>query len=274
MSFTGALLKPSEKGERRPTASRSIAKGSRYEILKDKIRTWWDDRFKIGEYLKEIKDAKLYKSEYGTFEEFSEGEFGIKQAYAYRLIEASDVRLSLGNSTIVEKLERPSQAHALAPVPVEQRAEVLTKVAERGPVTARAIRETARTARAPKSPKVQQAVILDKTGYAIPESILGDWQRAERTANGWLIQISQVRTELKSHLDEQDLIVASLTNTTLSDLNNAYTSITCALPYAVCTSCQGHQRKKCNLCKGRGFLDKFSWKSFVPAETKKLRGGK
>lgn len=115
---------------------------------------------------------------------------------------------------------------------------------------------------------------FDKTDYPIPDSILEDWQRAEARARGWLGTISKLRMEVKSDLDDQDVIVASVTNTTLADLNNAYTSLSCVTPYAVCASCQGHQRKKCNLCKGRGFLDKFAWKSFVPAETKKLRESK
>jgi ParB-like chromosome segregation protein Spo0J len=112
---------------------------------------------------------------------------------------------------------------------------------------------------------------LDKTGYVIPESILPDWERAEQIGRDWLSRISSLRTELKSHLDDQDLIVASVTNTTLADLNNAYTSVKCVVPHAVCTSCQGHQRKKCNLCKGRGFLDDFAWRSFVAPELKAMR---
>src|SRR5438876_1917674 len=96
-----ALLKPSQRtGAKQPTSFSRQRKVSRYEILKDKIRNWWEDRFRVGEYLKEIRDGKLYRPQYDTFESFSDAEFGIKQAYAYRLIEAFNVRGSLGNSTI------------------------------------------------------------------------------------------------------------------------------------------------------------------------------
>lgn len=282
MGFRGALLKPSEKGERRPTASRTIAKASRYEVLKEKVRVWCEDRFKIGEALAEIQRDKLYKNEYATFEELCETEFDIKRAQAYRLIEAVSVKTSLSDlspmgdkivshvlhseSSLADTVTNERQARALGAVPEEKRVEVLIEAAKApGPVTAKRITEAA------KAPKIEKAVILDKTDFPIPDSVLEDWQRAETRARGWLSTISKLRMEIKSDLDEADVIVATVTNTTLSDLNNAYTSLKGVTPYAVCTSCQGHQRKKCNLCKGRGFLDHFSWNSFVSPEMKKLR---
>ena len=114
----------------------------------------------------------------------------------------------------------------------------------------------------------------DRTGYAIPESILFDWERAEETAARMLRSISDTRSELRRALEEQDLIYREITTTTLADLNNAYASLKCVRPYAVCSSCAGHNRAKCSLCQGRGFLSEFAWGMFVPAEIKKMRGGK
>lgn len=275
MAIGGPLLRPSEKGERRPTVrsnGRAVAKVSRFEILKDKIRGWWEDRFKVGEYLKEIKDGKLYKSDYATFEEFCESEFGIKQAYAYRLIEASDVKTSVSDSTIVEKLVRPSQATALAAVPVEQREEVLTKVAESGPVTAKAITEVAQTI-TPKpapSPKLEKEVHHDKTGYPIPEGIWEDWQRAEGFGSN-LRELSRIKGEISRGLEGEDVIFREINSSSVSALTNLYAELKCVLPYAVCTSCQGRQKSKCSLCKQRGFISEFAYKQFVPAETKAMR---
>lgn len=125
----------------------------------------------------------------------------------------------------------------------------------------------------PKKSETPEAQ-LDRTGYAIPESILFDWNRADGTSKSLLSQISNVRSELKNALKEEDIIFREVTNSTVADLDNAYTSIKCVAPYAVCTSCQGHNRKKCSLCKGRGFISEFAWRSFVPAEIKRLRGKK
>jgi hypothetical protein len=129
-------------------------------------------------------------------------------------------------------------------------------------------------ARETKAKKVKPEVQLDKTGYAIPESILFDWNRAAETSKDLLSHVSAVRSELRNAFKEQDIIFAEVTNTTEADLNNAYTSLKCVAPYAVCTSCQGHNRKKCGLCKGRGFISEFAWRSFVPEEMKKMRGAK
>lgn len=129
----------------------------------------------------------------------------------------------------------------------------------------------ATVARETKKKAEAKAVHLDKTGYVIPEQILEDWNRATDTGKKWLQSVSTLRSELKTSFEEEDLILAEITNTTIADLNNAYTSIKCIVPYAVCTSCQGVQRKKCALCKRRGFLSEFAWRSYVPAEDKKMR---
>jgi len=129
-------------------------------------------------------------------------------------------------------------------------------------------------ARAAKAKAERPAERLDKTGYPIPEAILFEWDRAAEAAKTLLSHVSAARSELKNALAEGDAIFAEVTNTTAADLDNAYTSLKCVAPYAVCTSCQGHARKKCSLCKGRGFISEFAWRSFVPAEIKKLRGAK
>lgn len=264
----GALLKPSEKGERRPTASRAIAKGSRYEILKDKIRTWCEDRFKVGEMLAEIQRDKLYKSEYATFEEMCEVEFDIKRAHAYRLIEAVAVKASV-LSPIGDKVTNEGQARALAPVPVEQREEVLTKVAESGPVTAKAITQVAQVAARP-SAKPEKVIHHDKTGYPIPDGIWEDWQRAD-AFSAELREISRIKGIVEKGLETGDLIFRELNSGAVAFLINLYGELKCVVPYAVCSSCSGRTRDKCALCKGRGYLSDFAWGQFVSPQVKEMR---
>jgi hypothetical protein len=61
-------------------------KPTRYEVLKDAIGRWMSDRLRVAEMLKEIRDGKLYKKEYPTFEAFCAKEYGISQTHAYRLL--------------------------------------------------------------------------------------------------------------------------------------------------------------------------------------------
>ncbi len=266
----GALLKPSERSGAKPTASFSRQrKVSRYEVLKDKIKTWWEDRFRVGEYLKEIRDGKLYRPEHKTFEEFSEVEFGIKQAYAYRLIEASDIRGSLKNSTIVEKLVRPSQATALAAVPEESRVEVLeTAAAGNDKVTAKAIATAAAAIVKPK--KSTKPLHLDKIGCPIPDDVYPDWQASEARED-ILRQAHRLKLTVEKALEDKDLSFREITNSTVADLHNAWSALQGLIPFAVCPTCEGHNRKSCTLCKQRGFLSKFGYEHWVSKKARELR---
>lgn len=274
MAFRGALLKPSERnGGAAKTPRRGISKQSRYEVLKEKIRNWWEDRFKVGSALQEIRDQKLYKHEHETFEEFCQAEYGFERAHAYRLIGFAEVKASVELSPMGDKIQNERQARALAPVPVEQREEVIEKAAEKGPVTAKAITEAAQEvvkAEPAKAAKEEKQQYLDKTGYPIPSAILEDWKRAADYASV-LRQISAIKSGLKKGLDESDLIFAEVTNTTVSTLANAYGDLKRVLPYAVCPTCQGRTPKKCATCRGRGFVSEFYYTTCVPEETKRLR---
>jgi hypothetical protein len=96
----------------------------------------------VGTALAEIRDAKLYRSDYGTFEDYCREKWGWKKSYSYMLIEASSIVKSLPQkvSTIVDT---ESQARELAKVEPEKREEVLTKASESGKVTAQSIKEAA-----------------------------------------------------------------------------------------------------------------------------------
>jgi len=265
MAFKGALLKPSEKGERRNGTSRSIAKGSRYEVLKEKIHGWWDDRLKIGEALREIQEGKLYQAEYASFEDFCEEEYGLKRAQAYALISASNVKDSIQMSAIADKITNVTQTRALASVPEEQRVAVIEKASEQGPVTAKAISEAAETIAAPKPEKR-----LDKTGYPIPKEILSDWRNAE-SFNDTLSQLHRIKLRIEKALEGSELAFREVTNSTVSELESAWGDLQRVLPYVVCPTCQGRTREKCQLCKQRGWISKFGYEHWVNKATRELR---
>jgi hypothetical protein len=228
----------------------------RYKKLKLFIKVWVSDRFEVGKALAEIKEDKLYRTEYPTFEEFVKTEYGIERAHAYRLIEAAEVKRLSPKGDI----SNISQANALAKVSPEKRGEVMAKAGADGKVTAKSIEAAAKPTR---------TIDLDRTGLPIPESILADWQRAEETASELMGKVSDVKCAVERGLD--DIIFAEVTNSTVADLQNAYTALKTVQPWAVCTACGSHQRKTCRLCKGRGFISKFLFDHAVTAETKKLR---
>jgi len=99
----------------------------------------------VGRALAEIRDLRLYKPEFKSFEDYCQEKWGWTKQHAYRLIECAPVVKSNPQVTSI------NQARELARVPEADRAEVLEAAVEAGPLTARAIREAAEEARVPKA---------------------------------------------------------------------------------------------------------------------------
>jgi hypothetical protein len=94
----------------------------------------------VGLALMEIKERKLYRGAYTTFEQYLDQRWHVGTSHGYRLIEAAEVMRSL--SPIGDKLPLPTneaQARELAAVPKEARQEVwetAVQTAPKGKVTA------------------------------------------------------------------------------------------------------------------------------------------
>lgn len=273
----GALLKPNQQTSKPKPISRT-RNTSRYEILKDKIRTWWQDRIIIGQSLVEIRDAKLYKDEYGTFEEFCNAEYGFTPRHAYRLIEFAEIKPELDEilRPIGHKIANESQARALAAVPEEQRAEVVeTAAAGNGKLTAKTITEaaetvTGRAAPPTSSPPIKAAAPRDRIGCPIPADVLPDWREAE-ALDDLVKQVHRMKLRVEHAIEERELAFREITNSTVADLQNAWSELQGVIPYVVCPTCEGHTRETCTLCRQRGFLSRFAYEHYVPEKTRQFR---
>lgn len=101
----------------------------------------------VGNALAEIRDSKLYRIEYSTFEDYCREKWGWKRQRAYELIAAAEVVDSLPEECN-KNITNDSQAKELAKVDPEKREEVLEKAfyaatLEDRPLTARDIKEAA-----------------------------------------------------------------------------------------------------------------------------------
>lgn len=86
----------------------------------------------VGLALMEIRDGRLYRAEYGTFEEYCRDRWGISRPRAYQLIDAAVVTTEL--STIVDTLPATeSQARPLAALEPEQQREAWERAVETAP---------------------------------------------------------------------------------------------------------------------------------------------
>lgn len=95
----------------------------------------------VGNALAEIKESRLYRCDYSTFEDYCKSRWNFTRQHAYRLIECAPIAECNPQVTSI------NQARALALVPKERRAEVITKATATGqPLTARTITEAAQPA--------------------------------------------------------------------------------------------------------------------------------
>ena len=228
-------------------------------LCEQKIETTKGAFVECGMALAKIRDGRLYRADYATFDDYCEKRWKWTRQRAQQLIAAATVVGTLPDCQPVVDSERV--ARSLAKVPVEARGAVLDRAKASGKVTAESITEAA---------KVEKVILQDVFGRVIPDAIVEDWLRAESTGAELRRKISDVKVAVESGITNQDTIYAELHNTDVPPLKAIYTTLGQIIPHALCTSCQGHGRKKCSLCKGKGYLSRFRFEQCVPAETKKL----
>lgn len=110
----------------------------------------------------------------------------------------------------------------------------------------------------------------DKTGYPIPDDVFEDWREAESFSD-LLRDLHRIKLRVEKAVDEDELVFREISNTTVATLKHAWSELQQILPYAVCPTCQGRARKKCTVCKQRGFVSEFGYKHWFPKETLELR---
>lgn len=117
----------------------------------------------VGVALAEIRDSKLYRGEFATFEDYCREKWGWARRTAYQYIEAARTVQSLPEN-VRNCAQTESQARELAKVEPDKRAEVLEKAAESGAVTAKSIREANDQS---QSPTLANALGFDNTDEAL-----------------------------------------------------------------------------------------------------------
>lgn len=132
--------------QRRPEP---IITRSRLEILTSVVKRFLSDRERARAALREVHDERLYETRYGTFENYCRDELQIGRTHAYRLLEAENVRESIGMSPLETEKLNENAARALKTVPPTERTEVVKEVARTGPVTAKRIAQVVASRKPP-----------------------------------------------------------------------------------------------------------------------------
>lgn len=129
----------------------------------------------------------------------------------------------------------------------------------------------------PAVPTPAPAVEKDALGYEIPKKVQKFWTRSEK-AKELCSNLSSIIGVLKNSQREEDTVFAEVNfSDAIGSLERVYQNVKRTVPFAVCTSCQGHpetQSKGCRLCFGKGLISKFAWDTVVPIEIKQIRTAK
>lgn len=127
-----------------------------------------------------------------------------------------------------------------------------------------------------RAKKAEKEVRLDTTGYAIPEELFGLWDRRGEV-QAILTAIGKARGAIRTVMESQKegvtdpLYLHANLSGAQAHLHNAWTSISMALPHAVCASCQGRAKETCKVCKTSGFVPKHTFENAFPPELIAIR---
>jgi hypothetical protein len=121
----------------------------------------------IGSALAEIRDNRLYRGEFGTFEDYCQARWNLSRRHCYQLIESAQAVCSIEHTGLPAPANE-GQARALAAVPERERAEVWREAVERteGKPTAKVVAEVARERTAPAAPETPAPVKTPSTAPA------------------------------------------------------------------------------------------------------------
>ena len=107
--------------------------------------------------------------------------------------------------------------------------------------------------------------VFDSLGYPIPELALPYWYRIDEVKS-ILREIAKLRSIVDQLYQQKDPLYSEVDLGYVHvELGNIATTFKGAIPYAVCTLCQGEKDvEDCQLCRGRGLISQFRWEHALP----------
>jgi hypothetical protein len=212
-----------------------------------------------GSALKEIRDQRLYREDYKTFEAYVKARWEFDRSRAYQLIEASDLKADL--STMVDKNPKVSdvkterQLRELRTVPEGLIGDVIEKASEiagDGLLTAKVLKEAREQVLESEEPTAEEPACEDVEPEPEPEPVgpLG--------CVGWFKDQIKLINELYRNLDTvaeapgNELLV-SRRRSMLREIEHIKGSFRAVMPHSICPRCQG---KCCTQCGNHGWVNK------------------
>lgn len=256
-----------------------------YDLCKQVVHDGKITFFAVGYALSKIKERQWFVSEgYETFEQFLEGEYGWTKRYGNMMIVNAE-----GVNSLPEPMRKlitsGRAAQEIAKLPPPLRAVVVEKVVASGkPITATTIKKATPKLPPPAKkkpiappPRKTDAIASktpsdaprDGTGLEIPAEVLDYWNRSGE-AEELITYLSVVKKSLKKAQEANDLLYSEVDfGECLNNVAKLQTELCRAVAHCVCPGCQGKIPKGCLLCRGKGLISEWLWKS--PAVTEEQR---
>jgi hypothetical protein len=170
-----SLEKPAESGLTQAASETELLQ--RYEAV---IEAGLKKYIEVGHALMSIRDERVYKPKYNTFDAYCRERWKIKRNYANKIIDASVVAKDLG--TNVPKLpEAESHARPLTALPKSERAEAWREAVETAPggkITGKHVKKVVERHRLAKNPNKPEASVCPRGGIHEPDGD-GDCQKCK-----------------------------------------------------------------------------------------------
>lgn len=231
----------------------------------------------VGNALLEIRDARLYRSDFSTFETYCEEKWGWSSRRGNQLIQATKVLNSLPE-TVRTYVPTETATREISKIPPKKRAAVIEKIVQSGkPVTAKTIAATAPPPRKPSAPPAKKKpaaipepeITPDEIGRAIPDALIPLWARRHELKE-LVSALSRVHSALKDAQDGDELYRSLDIVSALNKSEALLQEIKCGIPYSLCVKCQGKLPEDCSVCKHTGFISKFTWDHQTAKEDKEM----
>jgi len=234
---------------------------------------------RVGLALAEYRDRRLYREQFGTFEDYCQKVHNWTRDRVYKLIESAKIKAALP-SNVENFIQSPGQASVLAKVPEAKRAQVLAiasgkariaqpECAQRlakisAKLTAASISEATKSLEAADNEE-----LVDELGHKIPDGLKLRWIAADIVATRLEKLSHEVALTIRHGVQGNDPAFKVFGQQEVSEADSFHHKLKNNLaPFTVCPKCAG--RGTDTLCYRRGYISKFQWNNILDKETKEL----
>lgn len=225
----------------------------------------------VGNALKTIRDSKLYREEYKTFERYVQERWGFKRHYAYNLIESAEAVKNVEHAQ--QKLPaNVRQATELAKAPPEKQAAIWEEVVESTPSpTAKDVKAAVdKHTKADEGDVVESksvaSIVKDSLNREVPDGLRNKYAVAA-VLGAIGRKLDAIKREVVELADDEGgwFIPVQEVELAAKELKD---KITDAGYWTACPRCNG---KGCKRCDSSGFIPK-SRKNMLSADDKEALG--